>query len=134
VNVTAEPMPGADQYTTEEEALDRAAEIGCEGTHTMDDNGQIVYMPCSTHEEYDEVMNETQAEETEEERRRRRRRRAPSSYSAAPEKIVRFSTDITAADADRRTIVGTVVPYGSLGHTSLGLSRSHRARSTRPTA
>ena len=37
------------------------------------------------------------------------------------EKIVRFSTDITAADADRRTIVGTVVPYGdAVGNTSLG--------------
>ena len=36
------------------------------------------------------------------------------------DKIVRFSTDITAADADRRTIVGTVVPYGSVGNTSLG--------------
>ena len=36
------------------------------------------------------------------------------------ERIVRFSTDITAADADRRTIVGTVVPYGHVGHTSLG--------------
>ena len=36
------------------------------------------------------------------------------------DKIVRFSTDITAADADRRTIVGTVVPYGHIGNTSLG--------------
>jgi HK97 family phage prohead protease/HK97 family phage major capsid protein len=36
------------------------------------------------------------------------------------DKIVRFSTDITAADAERRTIVGTVVPYGSVGETSLG--------------
>ena len=36
------------------------------------------------------------------------------------DKIVRFSTDITAADADRRTIVGTVVPYGHVGNTSLG--------------
>jgi HK97 family phage prohead protease len=36
------------------------------------------------------------------------------------DKIVRFSTDITAADAERRTIVGTVVPYGSVGDTSLG--------------
>jgi len=36
------------------------------------------------------------------------------------DKIVRFSTDITAADPERRTIVGTVVPYGSVGHTSLG--------------
>ena len=36
------------------------------------------------------------------------------------DKIVRFSTDITAADPERRTIVGTVVPYGSVGQTSLG--------------
>jgi HK97 family phage prohead protease len=36
------------------------------------------------------------------------------------DKIVRFSTDITAADSERRTIVGTVVPYGHIGQTSLG--------------
>ena len=36
------------------------------------------------------------------------------------DKIVRFSADITAADVERRTIVGTVVPYGSIGNTSLG--------------
>ena len=37
------------------------------------------------------------------------------------EKIVRFSTDITAADSERRTIVGTVVPYyPAVGNTSLG--------------
>ena len=118
MTVQAAPLPGADQYTTEQEALDRAAEIGCEGTHTMDDNGQIVYMPCSTHQEYDEAMNETEAEHTPE--HRRRRRRTPSGYSAAPELMVRFSSDITAADADRRTIVGTVVPYGGVGNTSLG--------------
>ncbi len=36
------------------------------------------------------------------------------------DKIVRFSADITAADVERRTVVGTVVPYGSIGNTSLG--------------
>jgi HK97 family phage prohead protease/HK97 family phage major capsid protein len=36
------------------------------------------------------------------------------------ERTVYFSSDITAADSERRTIVGTVVPYGSVGHTSLG--------------
>ena len=35
-------------------------------------------------------------------------------------KYVTFSTDITAADPERRTIVGTVVPYGAVGNTSLG--------------
>jgi HK97 family phage prohead protease len=36
------------------------------------------------------------------------------------DRLVRFSTDITAADTGRRTIVGTVVPYGTIGDTSLG--------------
>ena len=35
-------------------------------------------------------------------------------------RYVTFSADITAADPERRTIVGTVVPYGAVGHTSLG--------------
>ena len=61
--------------------------------------------------------HEPAAEASKDDERRRRRRRG---YSAGPEKLVRFSTDITAADADRRTIVGTVVPYGMIGNTSLG--------------
>lgn len=36
------------------------------------------------------------------------------------ERLVRFSSDVTAADAGRRTIVGTVVPYGVAGETSIG--------------
>ena len=60
------PLPEADQYTTEEEALERAEEIGCEGTHTMDEDGNTIYMPCATHEEYDEIMNPSEEEEQEE--------------------------------------------------------------------
>jgi HK97 family phage prohead protease len=57
------PVAGADKYTTEEEALDRAEEIGCEGTHSMDENGETIYMPCSTHAAYDEIMNSNEDEE-----------------------------------------------------------------------
>ena len=32
-----------DVYTTEEEAEERAEEIGCVGTHSHDDNGNMVY-------------------------------------------------------------------------------------------
>ena len=60
------PLPEADQFTTEEEALERAEEIGCEGTHSMDEDGNTIYMPCSTHEEYDEIMNPSEEEEQEE--------------------------------------------------------------------
>jgi uncharacterized protein len=33
---------------------------------------------------------------------------------------VHFSADVTAADTQRRTIVGTVAPYGAVGNTSIG--------------
>lgn len=47
-------LPG-DKFTTEAEALAKAKEIGCEGTHTMDENGETIYMPCSTHGRYEEL-------------------------------------------------------------------------------
>lgn len=46
---------GGDVFTTEEEAQARADEIGCSGTHSMDQDGQEVYMPCSTHAAYMEA-------------------------------------------------------------------------------
>lgn len=51
------PVAGMDKFTTEEEALDRAEEIGCVGTHTIDEDGQEIFMPCSSHAEYDELTN-----------------------------------------------------------------------------
>ena len=36
------------------------------------------------------------------------------------ERIIHFSADVTAADTGRRTIVGTVAPFGAVGNTSLG--------------
>ena len=41
-----------DVFTTEEEAEARAEEIGCSGTHTHDEDGNTVYMPCSSHADY----------------------------------------------------------------------------------
>ena len=34
-----------DLYKTEQEALQKAKEIGCVGTHTHEVNGEILYMP-----------------------------------------------------------------------------------------
>lgn len=51
------PVAGTDKFTTEDEAADRAKAIGCEGTHSMDENGQTIYMPCSTHAAYDAIVN-----------------------------------------------------------------------------
>ena len=50
-----------DTYTTEEEAIDRAEEIGCVGTHSHDQEGRTVYMPCRTHAEYEEALRDNKA-------------------------------------------------------------------------
>jgi uncharacterized protein len=55
------PVPGVDKFTTEAEALARAEQIGCEGTHTMDEDGQTIYMPCSTHAIYDALTSGDEA-------------------------------------------------------------------------
>lgn len=44
---------GVDQYTTEDEAMARADALGCDGTHTMEVDGETVFMPCSTHGAYE---------------------------------------------------------------------------------
>ncbi len=40
-----------DEEAEREEAIKRAEDLGCEGFHTHDDSGQLIYMPCTTHEE-----------------------------------------------------------------------------------
>ncbi len=49
-NKTAYGALGSDQFKTKDEAEDRAAVLKCEGTHThKDEDGNKVFMPCSTH-------------------------------------------------------------------------------------
>jgi HK97 family phage portal protein len=50
-----------DVFTTEEEAIDRAEEIGCVGTHSHQQDGKTIYMPCRTHAEYDRLIQEEKA-------------------------------------------------------------------------
>lgn len=49
---------GPDLFTTEGEAQRRAREIGCVGTHTIDRNGQTIYMPCESHDDYEQAVEE----------------------------------------------------------------------------
>jgi|TARA_R100001463_G_scaffold55856_3_gene107668 HK97 family phage portal protein len=50
-----------DTFTTEEEAQERAEEIGCAGIHSHTEDGQTVYMPCETHEEYESLLADGKA-------------------------------------------------------------------------
>lgn len=46
-----------DMFDNEEDAKKRAEELGCSGTHQHEVDGKEVYMPCSTHEAYEEMIS-----------------------------------------------------------------------------
>ena len=46
-----------DIFDNEEDAKKRKEELGCSGTHQHEVNGKEVYMPCSTHEAYEEMIS-----------------------------------------------------------------------------
>lgn len=54
-----------DVFTTQAEADERAEEIGCVGSHSHDENGNKVYMPCKTHEEYIDLVGQDVKSESE---------------------------------------------------------------------
>ena len=47
-----------DMFDNEDDARERAKEIGCVGIHSMMDNGKRIFMPCGTHAAYDEARKE----------------------------------------------------------------------------
>ncbi len=54
-----------DVFETEEEAMKRAQEMGCDGTHSMEMDGKTYYMPCSSHESYLASLQKSQEEQEE---------------------------------------------------------------------
>lgn len=50
----------SDVFDNADEARSRASELGCNSIHSMEQDGETIYMPCRTHEEY---MEKTQDEE-----------------------------------------------------------------------
>jgi HK97 family phage prohead protease len=55
---------GPDIFTTSDEATERAAEIGCDGYHEIEDaDGEGLFMPCKSHEDYEDTLVEVIDEE-----------------------------------------------------------------------
>jgi len=46
-----------DIFDNQEDAEKRAEELGCSGTHIHEMDGKEVYMPCATHESYEEMIS-----------------------------------------------------------------------------
>ena len=47
-----------DVFDNPGEAMERAKQIGCDEIHSHEENGQTIFMPCKTHAEYEEALNE----------------------------------------------------------------------------
>lgn len=63
-------VPGMnDVYTTQEEAEDRAEELGGSGSHVHQFDGEDVYMPFDTHEEYEEAIENAKGYHDDEEKK-----------------------------------------------------------------
>jgi len=56
IEVKAEVQGMADVYTTIDEAIARANELGGDGYHEHEFDGDVVYMPFQTHDEYEDVI------------------------------------------------------------------------------
>jgi len=52
-----------DQFDNIDDAKEKAKEIGCVGTHKMDKDGKTIYMPCETHDAYEEAISKGYGEE-----------------------------------------------------------------------
>jgi uncharacterized protein len=48
-----------DRFDREDAAEARAEEIGCTGTHRVDEDDNVFYMPCGSHEEYLEAVGKS---------------------------------------------------------------------------
>jgi hypothetical protein len=52
-----------DQFDNIDDAKEKAKEIGCVGTHKMDKDGKTIYMPCGTHDAYEEAISKGYGED-----------------------------------------------------------------------
>jgi hypothetical protein len=66
-----------DVFTTEEEADERAKEIGCVGTHSHTEGGETIFMPCKTHEDYEDATGQVLKDYVNDEDMYSRRRKKP---------------------------------------------------------
>jgi len=109
-----------DMYDNPTEARDKAKEIGCVGTHSMDKDGKTIYMPCNTHESYEEAISKGYGSEEEEDKYHKKPKKKPmkSVCICQDDGVCQCDTEIkkltfhseVKANGDKGTFTG----YGSI--------------------
>lgn len=93
-----------DVFTTEEEADARAKVIGCVGSHSHDEDGNIVYMPCKTHDEYTELTgNEVSYYDTGKPKKPKKRKKPKKSMTRKEyvDELIKVVKDISRVNRHR---------------------------------
>jgi len=92
-------VPGmTDVFTTEQEAEERARELGGSGSHSHSWDGEEVFMPFESHDEYNEAVADEKTHYDEEEERRRNKDLEDEVYDTPDEAMQRareIGCDIT---------------------------------------
>ena len=57
-DISATHSDPARKVHLDDDAQERAKEIGCSGIHSHTEDGETIYMPCETHEEYEELTGD----------------------------------------------------------------------------
>ena len=114
-----------DVFTTEEEANDRAEVIGCVGSHSHDEDGNTIFMPCKTHEEYVELVGRDVAGYGyDRDKDKRKKPKKKSELEDIEEKNFDFEAELKAyggQDDDENKEYGEFEGYGSVfGNKDLG--------------
>ena len=106
-----------DMFSNEEDALDKAKEIGCVGTHSMDKNGKTIFMPCKTHDAYEEAISKGYGDEEEEDKYHKK----PKNKSVCvcqDDGICQYDTEIKKltfhSEVKANDDKGTFTGYGSI--------------------
>ena len=108
-----------DVFTTVEEAEARAEEIGCVGTHSHDEDGNKIFMPCATHEEYTELTGREVSGYG-----KKPKKKKPKDMKDALDNLERtleIKTELKAYQDEEDKDYGTFEGYGSVfGNKDLG--------------
>ena len=109
-----------DVFSTEEEAQDRAEEIGCVGTHSHDEDGNLVFMPCESHEEYTELTGLELSGYGMPKKPKKPKKKDAESEEKTLDQFLDVKAEINAVDSEDEEY-GTFEGYGSIfGNTDLG--------------
>jgi len=102
------------------EASARAKEIGCVGSHSMDEDGNKIFMPCKTHSEYSEL---TESEESGYKPKPKKDNDEVLDNTVEPKEFVEVKSELKLYDDedDENKEFGLFEGYGSVfGNKDLG--------------